>query len=577
MLQQFDALERKGASPSDRYQANQLLYRWLNDDAQRARLYAQMKAAGRTTLRFPSLAYPATVERPGEAYLVTHPDDIAHALQHLSVAPYAALGGGQFMLAMDAGPEHTAQRNYALKLLDAVAGHAETSAKLAFRRASVLAFKRADFDLAALAEAFALRYVSVLFGFPDQAYGVLKGTMARLYEELCFQILGRHFSGEPMKPRPFVEPKDKLDQWIIDMLDGTGPTERRISIRDAAKYGRPVLAQMQDDDGGYDRQQLAVIVQGLMGGTIGNVQASVCIVFSEWFNRRINGRPLLIDARAALAAGEHRVLGGMMMNALMRNPPAAFLPRRSDGQSLRVAGAGSDFIPKGAELVLALGAAERHELVFGGRRDDAGYIHQCVGQRVIYPALRHAAGRLLQQPGLAQVVTHPDVRPKPLEKRWGMICVSYPLQHDRGRQLRQRCLSVIMRVKEPVAEHAVDLLRVIAAGAPSIEEALNESRHVHFAFFQLLDGGRQLALFTVYDGDFDAYIEHFALKVELFDKLFEHIEDGPPLPVRSHPKEFIETIRRYDRQPVGDYFYSAYGGASVSKIRHGLQLVSDDE
>lgn len=576
MLQQFDALERKDASPAERYQANQLLYRWLNDDMQRAVLYAQMRASGRATLRFPSLAYPASVERTGEAWLVTHPDDIAHALQHLSVAPYAALGGGQFMLAMDAGAEHTAQRNFALERLDAVAAHAQDCAELAYRRAAVFTFKRADFDLASFAEAFALRYVSVMFGFPDQAYGVLKGTMARLYEELCFQILGRHFSGEPMKPRPFVEPQDKLEQWIIDMLDGSGPSERRISIRDAAKYGQPVLAQMQVHDGGYDRKQLAVIVQGLVGGTIGNVQASVCIVLNEWFNHRVNGRPLLMDARAALAAGEHRILGGMMMNALMRNPPAAFLPRRSDGRSLRVAGPGSDFIPEHGELVLAMGAAGRHELVFGGRRDDPGYVHQCVGQRVIYPALRHAVGKLLQQPGLAQVVAHPDVRPKRLEKRWGMMCLSYPLQHDRGRRLKQRCLSVIMRVKEPVAEHAMDLMRVIAAGAPSIEESLNESRHVHFAFFQLLDGGRQLALFTIYDGDFDAYIEHFALKVELFDKLFEHIDDAPPLPVSAHPKEFIDTIRRYDRQPVGDYFYSAYGTASVSQIRHGLQLGSDD-
>lgn len=568
MLQQFNA--------SDGYAANQRLYEWLSDDAHRTQLYAEMKSRRCTTLRFPSLAFPASVERPTEAYLVTDPADIEHALKHLSVAPYAALGGGQFMLAMDAGAEHTAQRRYALRTLDGVTHHADACARLAFRRASVLGFKRNDFDLAALAEAFALRYVSVLFGFPDQAYGVLKATMARLYEELCFQILGRHFSGEPLKPRPFVEPQDKLERWIIDMLDDSGPPERRVRTWDEATYGRPVLASMRVERGGYSAKELAVIVQGLIGGTIGNVQAGVCIVISEFFNRRVGGRPLLIDAREALAARDD-VLAGMMMNALTRNPPAAFLPRRSDGRSLRVAGAESDFIPDGAELVLAMGAAERHELVFGGSIRDPDYVHQCVGERVIYPALQHAIARLLQQPGLAQVIVHPDLLPRSLEKRWGMICLSYPLQQDRGRRLKQRCLSVIMRVKEPTAEHAADLMRVIAAGAPSIEEALSESRHVHFAFFQLLDGGRQLALFTVYDGDFDAYIEYFALKVELFDKLFEHIEEAPPLPVRSHPKEFIETIRRHDRQPVGDYFYSAYGTASVSQIRHGLQLGDADD
>ena len=173
-------------------------------------------------MRFPSLAFPASVERPHDAYSSRHPADIAYALKHLSVAPYAALGGGQFMLAMEQGAE--AHRAAPLRAEDAgcrrpVMPKPAPSWRSGAPRCS--AFKRNDFDLAALAEAFALRYVSVLFGFPDQAYGVLKATMARLYEELCFQILGRHFSGEPMTPRPFVEPKDKLEQWIIDMLDGS--------------------------------------------------------------------------------------------------------------------------------------------------------------------------------------------------------------------------------------------------------------------------------------------------------------------------------------------------------------------
>jgi hypothetical protein len=563
MLQQFDAARG--------YDKNQLLYSWLTDDAHRAELYAQMKAAQRTTLRFPSLAYPAGIQHPAAAYLVTAPSDIEHALKHLSVAPYAALGGGEFMLAMDRGRKHDTQRAYALRLLSAVAPCAAACAKLAFERASVLAFKRNDFDLAALAEGFALRYVSIIFGFPDQAYVVLKVTMARLYEELCFQILGRHFSGDPMTPRPFVQPKDKLERWIIDMLEVTGDGERRIRKQDAAVCAHPVLALMQKDSGGYTPKQLAVIVQGLIGGTIGNVQASVCIAMNEFFNRRVNGRPLLVDAREAAARGELDVVGNMMKDALMRNPPAAFLPRRSDGKSLRPNGEDSSFIPAGAELVLGIGAAEKFELVFGGAFNASGYAHQCVGQRVIWPALRHAVNCLLELPGLAQVMGSAGDGPRPLEKRWGMICRSYPMQHDRGRHLNQRCLSVIMRVKEPLAEHTMKLAAVIAAGAPAIEDALKASRHVHFAFFQLLAGGRQLGLFTVYDGDFDAYIEHFALKVELFDKLFEHIEEAPPLPVRSHPKEFIETIRRFDRQPVSDYFYSAYGKATASQIDHMLK------
>ena len=60
---------------------------------------------------------------------------------------------------------------------------------------------------------------------------------------------------------------------------------------------------------------------------------------------------------------------------------------------------------------------------------------------------------------------------------------------------------------EPI--HAETLKAVIRYGAPLIEQALAKARHVHFAWFVFLEQDTKLALCTVYDGDFDAYIEEF--------------------------------------------------------------------
>jgi hypothetical protein len=96
---------------------------------------------------------------------------------------------------------------------------------------------------------------------------------------------------------------------------------------------------------------------------------------------------------------------------------------------------------------------------------------------------------------------------------------------------------------------------------------LKDARHVHFAFFQFLENDTKLALFTVFDRDFDSYIAHFALEIgPLFDKIFEHIVDAPPLPVDEFPREFVDTIRRYNQPPAGGYFFSAYPNADAAQL-----------
>ena len=124
-----------------------------------------------------------------------------------------------------------------------------------------------------------------------------------------------------------------------------------------------------------------------------------------------------------------------------------------------------------------------------------------------------------------------------------------------------------MRLKAPVSDSADRVREVIRAGAPRIEEALRESQHVHFAWFELIEADTVLVLHTVYDGPFAAYIQDFALKVgEVFDALFACIEDAPPSPVDKFPDEFVAHIQRYNRAPAMGYFFSAYPRSEVAQI-----------
>jgi hypothetical protein len=97
---------------------------------------------------------------------------------------------------------------------------------------------------------------------------------------------------------------------------------------------------------------------------------------------------------------------------------------------------------------------------------------------------------------------------------------------------------------------------------------LSDFGGVHFAWFEFSDDDSQVVLRTIYDGQFDAYLQHFALRAgDLFDGLFEHLEGAPPRPVAEHPREFVETLRRFNRAPLAGYLYSAYPDARAEAIR----------
>jgi hypothetical protein len=83
-------------------------------------------------------------------------------------------------------------------------------------------------------------------------------------------------------------------------------------------------------------------------------------------------------------------------------------------------------------------------------------------------------------------------------------------------------------------------------------------------------GEATLGLFTIYDGDFEAYVQDFLRYVgPLFDLLVGHTEDPPPMPVQKNPQEFVAWSRAHDLPSVHGV-YSAYPDLSVQDISLGL-------
>lgn len=478
---------------------------------------------------------------------------------------------------------------------------------VAFMAAAALPLKQGQFDLVDLAEQAAVRFVGFLFGFAQADHWLIQETMHDAYLGLNYQILGRHFDSEPGIVSKANIGMGRLLQRTAHLIDlyyariGSGQKDEFDTLEDELaelreyqdQYWRepladfvPILRRIGGKDPAKPKQafsgtELAVIVVGMMAGTIGNVQASVAIAINEYFRQP---RGVECGREAAGKSWQGDQLGddelrAFILEALRLNPPVAFLPRKTTKNIFL----DNHPIPQDRIVILAMGGATRFglgnsgqfrtdgsyldPLIFGGPPNDSGYIHQCIGQHLAMPLITHIVRGVLLLNGLAESLDPRNNKPVGLEKQWGFNCRKYPLEFNRYEFLQQSPLNVIMKVKMPVFEHAEELKKIIKYGAPRIEKRLRDAKHVHFAWFEFLENDTKLALHTVYDGDFDAYIKHFALKIgSLFDLLFEHIQDAPPQPVKDFPDEFIETIRRYNTRPAGDYFFSAYGRANVAMI-----------
>jgi cytochrome P450 len=631
---EFGNLDKTGR----RFEANRLLFKWLSNDDERAALYRYLLDEERrkhSVLQFQSRAdtkLRPTQDRNSvfqqEVYLLTTKNDVVKALTdtvNFSNSPYQALGSGTFMLGLDVkSPDHEAQRAFASAYLRHI--NSTTIAALttiAFKAAAVLPLKQRQFDLADLAEQTALRFVTFLFGFAQADHPLIEATMRKAYLGLNYQILGRHFVTQPGVVVPdAVTGMGALLQraaYLIDLYrervgreqeDDYATIDAELEELKAYTDGHdkqalgnfvPILKRIAEHaelnpQQTYSGTELAVIVVGLIAGTIGNVQASVSIAINAFFDphNKILQRALDAAKKSFVANPDADPnpdpdLQALIWEALRLNPPVAFLPRRT----LNKVDLEGGTVPEDKLVILAMGGAARdgpddpdafdekrknyddiYPLIFGGPPPPAvigqggrPFVHQCIGERVSMPLITHIVREVLVLPELAESLDPLNAKPVRLRKLWGFNCQTYPMEFNRFKLLKHSPLSVIMNVKMPVSEHAEALKKVIKYGAPRIEKKLNDARHVHFAQFLFLENDTKLALFTWYDRDFDSYIEHFALQVgPLFDRLFEHIQDAPPLPVDKYPKEFVDTIRRFNVGPAGGYFYSAYPQVEAATI-----------
>jgi hypothetical protein len=655
--------EKRGRSA-----ANHLLFAWLCSDEHRRRLYADM-ISKEQALAFESRAYvddePASgdEDRPkkyrGKAYLIVHPAHVEAACRNAedasiawSHAPYKQLGG-TFMLALDEPPQpgdpflsHDSQRNYCYALLKELTPNLDAIATVAYKAGAALALKQRSFDLADLAEMVAIHYVARLFGFSQTDLPMLNTTAQAIGNGLMYVNAGRHFTTDA-KAIPAAREalatltnraaelldlysgpvgKDQCDRWAdlrkeMDELAGYwledpgahGGRPRQLLKERGFKPLMQLMTPKRRPELDFSTTEKAIMVAGLVSGTITNLRAAVCIAVQQFFKLKVDD----VDAvrKAAVKAylkhhdanwddlpeaGEFRAF---VEEALRVNPPPPFVPRRASkdivlepgGQTIE---AGSDMIiavgggswgqggfntrpkpsmppPCGAQAPETAGSnACPFSMVFGGPPESrtanqrAEYLHSCIGKDIAMYSVTYTVRQLMLLPGLTQSLDESTGRPWGLTKRAGFICERYPLEYEREKLLRQSPLQTVLQVKNPVPENAAALRQVLKFGAPFIEKVLREARHVHFASFMFLDNDSKLVLFTAYDGDFDAYIGHFAREFgPLFDRFFSHIENGPPAPIAEHAFEFVQFLRRFQQPAVGGLFFSAYPEVQVHQIQ----------
>lgn len=569
---------------TDPLRQNRLLFDALRDDRHRSLLYEDLKTEGCPPLRFKSVLRKGGDVRhwPGDdVFLLTARPHIDAALQAGSVAPYAALdSGGRFMLGQDelqrspACP-HARQRKAAVHALDLGDATIRACVAAAVQRAMVLPQKGYQFDLVTdVAEQAALRFVAVAFGMPARSHVLLQLAMRATYTRLTFQIIGRHFAPDDGLPPSGSDAAKDLKARLEDQVDRAAALLDPQEWWDADVIGRrdavgPRLAR----GSGATAEDTRILMLGLMAGTVGNVTSAIANTIDHFFHvRDESGAPLIERAATAARHGDRATVQQMADDAMQARPPAPFLARTAvQDLHLHHRDAGADtVVPAGSHLMLALGADPpgNPDWLFGGAAGGMTFPHACIGRHLALPLVHETLYQVLRLPGLARDIDPATQQPRPLVKHWGAICESLPLRYQRARRLNQQPLCVVLPIKEPVAENAQKLMLLTQAGAPVVERALMDAQNVHFAWFGLVENDTHLAMYTVYDGDFDSYVEHFALKVPLFDEQFKYLEGAPPTPVRLYPKEFVDMIRKYNRAPLGGYFYSAYPQVGVAAILH---------
>ena len=607
-----------------------------------------------------------------DAFLVIHPDHVNAAYQHSSSvpsdqlqwgnAPYAGLGG-TFMLALDepttlgddsADPFRSPhlQRRYCYELLQEFKPeHLDAIATVAFKAGALLPLKCRNFDVAELAEMVAVNYVARLFGFSLADLPLLKETAQKIGNGLMYVNMGQHFISDPAAIPQAKLALGAVTQRAAELIDlytravGVDEEKRLCDLQDEFKKLRqypfedptkrtnpktsplesfmPLMQRMAQGSTvpgisptkHFSTTEKAIMVTGLVSGTLTNLRAAVCIAIKQFFSVKQDEledqlekvRKIAVDAWQAHRDAnwcdtEAEKFRALVEEALRINPPPPFVPRKAVKNITLEPGGKS--IPAGTLIVIAVGGGSwksggfdinakpsmsdkpdtlstdtnvkgrcPFSKTFGGppelvRSDGrAEYLHSCIGKDMAMHSITYTVRQLMVLPGLTQTLDEKTGDAIGLVKRAGFLCERYPMEYEREKLLRQSPLQTVLPVKNPVPENAAALRKVLQYGAPFIEKVLREARHVHFASFIFLDNDTKLVLFTAYDGDFDAYIGHFAREFgPLFDRFFSYIENGPPSPIAEHAFEFVQFLKRFQTPSVGNLFFSAYPEAEAAAI-----------
>lgn len=588
---------------NDPEQQNRMLLEWLSDDDERARLFKQI---GRRGLEFPSrvgAAEPCCVDDehprppPQTGYrtvrLITDRDEIEKALRDGGTAyssrPYGDLGGGSFTLAFDPATTGAGAQAAQWQALGRSFPHDNAllarAAHYGCEAAAALSLRGPNFDLAEFAEQAVLRFCQGLFGYALDDFALLESALRASYRALVYQVLGRHFTTDPLAIQDARQLAGRLLTRTAQLIEAYAAKDSDGVLKYVRQPGAlagitPVLEGLAMCHVPLNGEQRAVVALGAAVGTVGNVQAAVCIAIKALFDDKggaFEAAQKLAQDRddpRQLPSRKHAQWKALVVEALNRNPPIPFLPRT---QILRTPNGPHRF----GDVLLALGGGTRtnpgcdEDLLIWGLPTHGGCPwdpprdgkHACFGRPIAWPLIIEIVRHVMGLSNLDQQLDPLDGTVIGLQKRWGFAVERYPLSHRRDKRVAQATLNVHMRIKQPVQENANRLREVIRGGAPLIDEVLRESSHVHFAWFEIIEADTVLVLHTVYDGDFASYISHFAERVgQLFDLLFKFIEDAPPAPVNKFQNEFVALIRRYDRPPAKGYFFSAYPHSEVDTI-----------